>query len=1115
MAAMKPLLTLALFLILIGFAGSCHDQAKSSISTMVVQSSGSCVDVNDGSSQAGLGIDQQKCSGANNQSFKFTALHDGYYTIQPENDNLCLDAGPGSIITGVQVVQNTCSGGNTQKWKVNPNRDGSFTITTPNGAGCLDVYAGSAANGAIVTTYACHESNNESFIMSGFKPSSTQTPTAPPTPASAPTPASTGSGSVSAMVVESSGLCVDVHDSSNKLGLGIDQWTCSGANNQSFTFTAISGGYYTIQAQNDGLCLDAGAGSVTTGIQVVQNTCSGSNAQKWKVNPNSDGSFSITTANGEGCLDVYGGRAANGAQVTTYACHGSNNESFMLPGYKKPGSAQTPTAPPTPAPLSSSSTAPVPKIFNVSLNARAGDIISIQGMNFDATAQVWLGGTNGSAATLLAVVNRVGVEWIAAQIPPSTTGAMILWVSNSSGASNSVNLNGAVPLNLDALELVPGGAFRVLGRNLVMPGYAPSVTVDGQAAAINLSASTENMLVVTAPESIRPTPKSVIMVNNGNGTGAVQLDRTITVVSGSGDPLNLGVGWAAGFTFSVRIIPVNTRCNGSQDDSLNIQNAINAAAPGGGGVVQLPAGTCLLANTLTLQSHVVLRGAGKDVTILKYQSNYPIYAEDSDLVGLQNFTLVNAGPAIEGLIWKQNTRSFFQNLKIESGFSHQLYLTGNQNFLVTGSDFIQGGSINQQNPYLFSYCSGFVFSNNTSLSVDGSPTFQSVHDALILGNHFSRNTVNQYESVIIATHQFVMDFAYRIAILGNTFDVVNGSVTNTKRNDGETLLTEGGGGNRTENMGTVASATGDTLSDPGNTINVNPFGTGLPENYGLAIVSGTGAGQTREVIGYANNTMQVDHPWDVIPDTSSHYATFVWGLEKALLAGNTLIGNPRGIWLYQTAIREVDVSGNTITNGGGIFIRTFESQAATQFDPMYGVRVADNSVSNSDGIWMSYINVVFVNKDRGNFGTADTGVEIRNNSLTANNPNVRSKKEDYANREGFMNVLRSETHRRGCLTSTPMILGTIFQSDQCLNCNTAFVIGTGSFGTVLVNNQPSSTSPNFISDLRILGSAAPASISTVIPGNPRFPWPVLRSSRLPNSCGNHQRAVHAGVRTAT
>ena len=719
-----------------------------------------------------------------------------------------------------------------------------------------------------------------------------------------------------------------------------------------------------------------------------------------------------------------------------------------------------------------------PHIFNVSSDVRAGDVISIQGTNFDMRSRVWLRPANSGSATQLVVVNQVGDEWMAAQIPQTWTGAMFMWVSNSSGVSNSIKLNGAVPLNLDALQLVPGGAFKVLGRNLLMPGYTPSVTVNGQAATINVSASNENMLDVTAPGSIGPSSNAVVVVDNGNGTGPAELDRHIAVAPGSGDRFGLGIGWAAGFTFSGRTITVSTPCNGSQDDSGNIQNSINSAA-NGGGVVQLPSGTCLLGNSLTMKSNVVLQGAGKDSTILKYQSNYPIYSQGSDLVGLRNFTLVNGGTAIEGLIWKQNTRSFFQNIKIESGVSRQLYLTGNQNFIVTQTDFVQGGSVGGQNPYLFSDCSGFVFSGNTSISVDGSPTFESVHDALIIGNHFTRNAVNQYESVIITTYQFVMDFAYRIAIMGNTFDVLNGPITNVNRNDGETLLTEGRGGDRMENIGTVTSATGTTITIPDNTINVSPSATGLPENYGVAIVSGTGAGQSRDVIGYSNNTIQVDHSWDVIPDSTSHYATFVWGLEKALIDGNTMIGNPRGVWLYQAAVRDVDIVGNTITNGGGIFIRSFESQEIKQFDPIYDVRVTDNRISNSDGLWMSYIDVILADKDQFNFGTAATGVEVRNNTLTANTRNVKSTSEDYADREGFTNLMRSEASG-GELTSTPMLLGTIFQANRCLNCNTAFVIGTGDYGTVLVNNQPSSSSPNFLEDWKILGSARPGSISSVV-----------------------------------
>ncbi len=109
-----------------------------------------------------------------------------------------------------------------------------------------------------------------------------------------------------------------------------------------------------------------------------------------------------------------------------------------------------------------------PSILNVSSDVRPGDIISIQGAHFDMTSRVWLRGANGGVATQLAVVNQLGDEWLAAQIPQEWAGAMIMWVSNSAGASSSIKLNGAVPLNLDALQLVPGGAFKVLGQNLLM-----------------------------------------------------------------------------------------------------------------------------------------------------------------------------------------------------------------------------------------------------------------------------------------------------------------------------------------------------------------------------------------------------------------------------------------------------------------------------------------------------------------------------------------------------------------------------------------------------------------------------------------------------------------------
>ena len=739
----------------------------------------------------------------------------------------------------------------------------------------------------------------------------------------------------------------------------------------------------------------------------------------------------------------------------------------------------SPTSGTGPAVPTPSSDPAAPRIFNASSSAQPGDIISIQGANIDSTSQAWLAGATLSAATQLTVTNRVGQTWMAAQLPTSWTGALVLWVSNSHGASRAVALNGAVSTHLDALQLVPGGAFRVIGRNLLAPGFNPSVTVDGQPATIDLSASNENILVATAPASLSPTSASVIMVDNGNGTGATQLDRKITVVSGSGDPLSLGVGWGAGFKFAGNVIKVNTPCNGTQDDTSAILAAISSVS-GSGGVVQLPAGTCRVTNTLTMKSNVVLQGAGKDVTILKYSANYPIFAQNCDLLGIEDLSIVNSGAAAQGPLWERNTRSFIQRVKIDMGVSEQLFFTNNVNLVVSQTDFIQRGTIGARGPYLFNSSSGLLFTGNTTTSIDGSPTFQATHDALFLNNHFTRDATNQNEVPVVVTHRFVMDFAYRIAVVGNTFDVTNGPITNKNRNDGETLLSEGGGSARTENIGTVASATSTTISDPSNTLNVNPFGTGTtPENYGVAIVGGTGAGQTRELVAYSNHTMTVDHPWEVVPDSTSHYATFVWGLEKSILKANTLVDNPRGIWLYQEAVRDVDILANTITNGGGIYLRTFQSEAAKQFDPIYNVRIRDNKVSNSNGIWMSYATVVFVNKDTTNFGLADVGIEIRNTSLTANIPNVTSLTEDYAAQEGFMNLLRSETSG-GQLSSTPMLLGTIFQGGKCLNCNAAFIIGTGAYGTVLSNNQPLPSSPTFLRDWQTLGSSISGALNTVI-----------------------------------
>lgn len=717
-----------------------------------------------------------------------------------------------------------------------------------------------------------------------------------------------------------------------------------------------------------------------------------------------------------------------------------------------------------------------PKIFNAPVQAGAGDIVSIQGANLDAATEAYLGAP-GTRTAPLAIVNRVPGMQVSVQLPTSLPSPLVLHLENKAGSSVGIKINAALPRHLDATHLVPGGRFRVFGLNLKVAGSTPSIKIAGRPATIDLNASTGIMLAATAPTDIAPTSNAEILVDNGNGSGASRLELAVPVRSGRGDPLGLGVGWAAGFDFSTRVSQAHPVCDGRADDTWAIESVIISVQQAGGGVVQLPAGTCRIASTVNLASRVILRGAGQAATTLLYAGNYPIYAENFDLVGLQDLALVNAGPVQEGMIWRGNTRSYIRRVTLNMGVSRQWFLTSNTDFVFEFNSVIQTGSYNDQNPYRFDHAAGLVFRNNRTLNTNGSPTFQFVHDAAFLNNEFSRNAITQNESHIVVHHSFVADFSYRVALVGNLFNVVNGPVSNQNRNDGETFLIEGGGGFRTENIGTVQSAGDQTLTDPGNTINIDPFGTGLPENYGVAIVSGPGAGQTRRVVKYSGKTLTVDRPWEVVPAAGSHYSTFVWGLKDAVLANNTLIGNPRGIWLYQSSVTNVDILDNKISQGGGIFLRAYQNVAQKMFTVQYNINISGNAIANTTRLWMSHIVLASVSSDVEPYGVAQIGIAVRRNTITANVPNVVSSKEDYASQEGFVALMHIEP-AGGHTGPTPTILGTVFQNDTCQNCDHPFVIGTGTVGSALVDNNPTMKQPNALSDLMLLGSRYGASSAT-------------------------------------
>jgi len=88
--------------------------------TLRYTASGKMLDVNGGSSTAGLQLQQWSANGGTNQTWYLRPTGDGYYTIVSHDSGLVADVYGASTSDGAQVVQWTTNGGTNQQWQVVP-----------------------------------------------------------------------------------------------------------------------------------------------------------------------------------------------------------------------------------------------------------------------------------------------------------------------------------------------------------------------------------------------------------------------------------------------------------------------------------------------------------------------------------------------------------------------------------------------------------------------------------------------------------------------------------------------------------------------------------------------------------------------------------------------------------------------------------------------------------------------------------------------------------------------------------------------------------------------------------------------------------------------------------
>lgn len=750
-----------------------------------------------------------------------------------------------------------------------------------------------------------------------------------------------------------------------------------------------------------------------------------------------------------------------------------------------------------------------PFIFTASPSARPGDAISLQG-EFGAGAKAYLS-VNGGPATSLAVLTQ-SAGHCTVQVPAGTAlGLYQVWVEDQGQRSPAVYVNRAWGQHFDSPDVNAGGTVRLYGRNLSLPGATPTArfvdmaTGASQAATIDLARSGPFVLTLTGPAGLAAGATYRVLVSNGYGGAETEAGQRLTGIAAGPDPFRLGVPWGSKFTFSANVYNVRTDSrltlkatgDGQADDRPALQAAIDRASADGGGVVYLPAGTYKLGSGgLNLAARVVVQGAGRGSSVLTFGHGTPrggqgIAWNNAPLAGLADLTYRNVN---EGGRWQTNLGAY--------GSSHEIFMVRTQLELSSGGGIyweqrqkalLQDCQITQTydpdnrngGPLTANGTSFLVFRRNTQT---GSTQYgaTAAHDWVLEDNAFRRDA-----AVYVPGRNLTLNFCQNIAILGNSFEVINGP--DKTDNDGETILTEGGGDQRFNDAGTVTGASATTLRDTGKNWSGLLTTTRFPGiRPVVAIVSGPGLGQWREVTAATANELTLDRPWDVVPTTASHYTLVKWSAANWLIANNSFAGHGRGILFYEASTRDVAVHNNRFRNSGGIWLRSGQNLTGgeARFDIVRNVQITDNYLVNTTTFGNQQAAHILVEpalfQAQSLFGTLVLGAEVRGNSIQG----IRGRHyfdnytDQYAN-----SVYSHQPPSTYTDAGNRAILGTIFQNNTARNTDVAFFLNSAAHDTYIcgttvanVGQVVEDAAQRYVPHASVNTAACPASAPVVLSG---------------------------------
>ena len=297
------------------------------------------MDVADGSTGAGAGIQLYSSNGTDAQRFKIQKTSDGYYTIQNSKSDLYLTLYTtwADLKNGQQVTQRSYTGGMSQKWCMEQNSDGTYTVVSAmDSSMAIDVANGKAFNCAVVQVW---ESNGTAAQRWSFSSAKTARQRLDALAASSKGTVAAGTYEVRSAVRSSAVL--DAANGGTSNGTAVQVYGSNGTDAQRWTVEVGSDGYLTIKSAKSGLVLDVAGGNAYSGAKLQLYAANGTRAQKWVAVSDGKG-VKLVSALDEGLVvDLPSGSARNGNVLQLYSANGSSAQRWMFDAVAKGGAAKT------------------------------------------------------------------------------------------------------------------------------------------------------------------------------------------------------------------------------------------------------------------------------------------------------------------------------------------------------------------------------------------------------------------------------------------------------------------------------------------------------------------------------------------------------------------------------------------------------------------------------------------------------------------------------------------------------------------------------------------------------------------------------------------------------